>query len=195
MRNRFSTKFLCRDDIGSYRILSHSIASQCACDAMDCDGDGYGYGGCDAGCGGRCDAMDRWMDRWMDAVRDRCDIASYYVAMRCAELELTVGDACHFTVFTRTRPMVVGRPPTIHVWRKMSVCIRQIEALALLIPYFDPASIPKGLPMALKFSIGPKCTFFRSLCRYNSNRPLSWIYSTGYGIVSTTLRSPMRWMV
>ena len=96
---------------------------------------------------------------------------SYYIAIQCAmdcaccaELELhslTVGDAsichalqarprcksatvqvCHSTVSTRTRPMVVKCPPTIHVCRKMSVCMRKIGALALLIPYFDPASIP-----------------------------------------------------
>ena len=53
---------------------------------MDGDGDGDGDGGCDVGCVGRCDAS----DGWMDAMR------SYYIAMRCTELELhslTVGDA------------------------------------------------------------------------------------------------------
>ncbi len=68
----------------------------------------------------RCDG---WMDGWMATMQ-----------------------VCHFTISTRIRPMVVGCPSTIHVCRKMSVCMRETGALALLIPYFDPAYIPKGLP-------------------------------------------------
>ena len=76
--------------------------------------------------------------------------AAYPYSRRCLNFLPSSDSAtmrvCHFTLSTRTRPIVVECPSTIHDRRKMSVCMRIIEAMALLIPYFDPASIPKGLP-------------------------------------------------